>query len=49
MWVRGSVPIRSAQGAEYEVLNRVTLCRCGGTANMPFRDGSHRKVGFAAP
>jgi len=24
----------------------VALCRCGGTGNQPFRDGSHKRVGF---
>jgi CDGSH-type Zn-finger protein len=49
IWVRGGVPIRSADGGEYVVVNRVTLCRCGAWGNKPFCDGSHRKVGFAAP
>ena len=27
----------------------VALCRCGGSANKPFCDGTHRKVEFKAP
>ncbi len=41
MWVRGGIPIESADGELYETRNRVTLCRCGKSANKPFCDGSH--------
>jgi CDGSH-type Zn-finger protein len=41
MWVRGGIPIESADGTLYETRNRVTLCRCGKSANKPFCDGSH--------
>jgi CDGSH-type Zn-finger protein len=41
VWVRGGVEIRSGDGHAYEVRNRVTLCRCGRSANKPFCDGSH--------
>ena len=33
VWVRGGVDVRSAEGHPYEVRNRVTLCRCGESAN----------------
>ena len=46
LWVRGSIPIVSADGAEYETRNRVTLCRCGASQNKPFCDGSHASIGF---
>lgn len=42
IWARGGIPIESASGEEYEVRNRVTLCRCGRSKNMPFCDGKHR-------
>lgn len=41
IWVRGAIPIHSAEGKPYEVRNRVTLCRCGKSTNKPFCDSSH--------
>jgi CDGSH-type Zn-finger protein len=43
IWVRGGIPVESAEGKPYEVRNRVTLCRCGKSSNKPFCDGSHLK------
>lgn len=48
IWVRGGIPIVSADGAGYEVRNRVTLCRCGQSQNKPFCDGTHAAVKFKA-
>lgn len=48
-WVQGGLTIHSADGEPYEVRNRVALCRCGGSANKPFCDGTHSKIGFEAP
>jgi CDGSH-type Zn-finger protein len=42
-WVRGGIPIESANGEIYEIRNRVTLCGCGKSSNKPFCDGSHRQ------
>jgi CDGSH-type Zn-finger protein len=47
LWVRGGIPIRSADGSTYEVRNRVTLCRCGASRNKPLCDGSHIQVRFS--
>jgi len=41
IWVRGGIPIESADGTTYEVRNRVTLCRCGRSLNKPFCDSRH--------
>jgi CDGSH-type Zn-finger protein len=46
IWVRGGIQIESADGRFYEVRNRVTLCRCGKSANKPFCDGAHVGEGF---
>ena len=41
IWVRGGVQVVSADGKDYEVRNRMTLCRCGTSSNKPYCDGSH--------
>ena len=41
LWVRGGIPIESADGTTYEIRNRITLCRCGKSENKPFCDGIH--------
>ncbi len=41
LWLRGGIPVESAEGVPYEVRNRVTLCRCGKSSNKPFCDGNH--------
>jgi len=41
IWVRGGIPVHSAEGRTYEIRNRVTLCRCGKSSNKPFCDSSH--------
>jgi CDGSH-type Zn-finger protein len=41
LWVKGGIPVISSDGFQYEVRNRVTLCRCGASKNKPFCDGSH--------
>jgi CDGSH-type Zn-finger protein len=46
LWVRGGIEVVSADGATYEVRNRVTLCRCGASSNKPFCDGSHASIKF---
>ncbi|MGA9853756.1 MAG: CDGSH iron-sulfur domain-containing protein [Gammaproteobacteria bacterium] len=46
LWLRGGILVVAADGFEYEVRNRVTLCRCGASQNKPFCDGSHAAVKF---
>jgi len=42
LWVTGNIPIQRADGRPFEIRNRVTLCGCGLSKNMPLCDGSHR-------
>ncbi len=46
LWVRGGIRIESNDGKPYEIRNRVTLCRCGASSNMPFCNGSHASIKF---
>ncbi len=46
LWVKGEIPVVSANGVEYERRNRITLCRCGRSENKPFCDGSHISIRF---
>ena len=46
LWLRGGIPVTAADGLQYEVRNRVTLCRCGKSKNKPFCDGTHASVKF---
>jgi len=39
--VRGGMQVVGADGFEYEVRNRVALCRCGESSNKPFCDATH--------
>lgn len=47
--VKGPVTVRDADGAEYRTEREtIALCRCGGSTNKPFCDGTHSKIGFDA-
>ena len=45
--IRGPVEISGPPGAR-AVGDSGALCRCGGSANKPFCDGSHNSIGFEA-
>jgi len=46
--VQGALEIVSGTGRTVKRVNEAFLCRCGASANKPFCDGSHAKIGFAA-
>jgi CDGSH-type Zn-finger protein len=46
LYVKGHIPVESADGGTYEVRNRITLCRCGESANKPFCDAAHIRARY---
>ena len=46
LFVRGHVRIVDEDGQLIREDTRAALCRCGGSENKPFCDGSHRRIGF---
>jgi CDGSH-type Zn-finger protein/uncharacterized Fe-S cluster protein YjdI len=44
--IRGNIEITSGTGRVVARLTSARLCRCGGSANKPFCDGSHARIGF---
>ena len=47
--VKGPVLLLDAEGNEFRAERpTVALCRCGGSANKPFCDGTHAQAAFRA-
>lgn len=44
--VRGNMEIISGTGRVVARMQQARLCRCGGSANKPFCDGTHARIGF---
>lgn len=44
--VYGNVTIKNSEGELTKKNNVTAFCRCGASANKPFCDGSHKKIGF---
>ncbi|WP_168707826.1 ferritin-like domain-containing protein [Sphingopyxis sp. PAMC25046] len=44
--VTGNLQILSGTGRAIACVRKTRLCRCGGSSNKPFCDGTHRRIGF---
>jgi len=44
--VTGKFTISGTDGKILEAPNPAYLCRCGGSKNKPFCDGTHNRIGF---
>lgn len=45
--VKGPVTLVDPEGNEIHAKGKnIALCRCGASANKPFCDGSHNRIGF---
>ena len=44
--VKGNVLVKKSDGTEELQNGTVALCRCGGSGNKPYCDGTHNKNGF---
>jgi uncharacterized Fe-S cluster protein YjdI len=46
LMVYGNVTIKDSKGNITRKNNATAFCRCGGSSNKPYCDGSHKKIGF---
>jgi CDGSH-type Zn-finger protein len=46
----GTVELVDGNGNKFDLTGKpaFSLCRCGGSVNKPFCDGTHTKIGFQA-
>lgn len=49
LYLRGDLEIIGEEGSVLITETRAALCRCGGSSNKPFCDGTHARIGFKAP
>ncbi len=46
--VKNLKDFRNSRGDTIETKPVMALCRCGGSSNKPFCDGTHQKIGFSS-
>jgi len=46
--LEGPCEVRSPDGTTLYYGSETALCRCGGSGNKPFCDGTHRQIGFSS-
>jgi CDGSH-type Zn-finger protein len=46
--VTGNVEVVTGTGRTIHRTQKMALCRCGASANKPYCDGSHSRVGFSS-
>lgn len=44
--VEGPIDLTDSKGKKILTDESIALCRCGGSKNKPFCDGTHKKIGF---
>jgi CDGSH-type Zn-finger protein len=46
--LEGLIELVDAEGNKFDLTGKTafSLCRCGGSVNKPFCDGTHSKIGF---
>lgn len=46
LFVTGGIPLFASDGTQYELRNRMVLCRCGLSPEMPFCNAAHAVYGY---
>lgn len=46
--VTGNLELCGGTGRTFDRVTSTWLCRCGGSANKPYCDGTHRRIGFTS-
>ncbi len=46
--VTGNLELCAGTGRTFDRVTSTRLCRCGGSANKPYCDGTHRRIGFTS-